>query len=224
MRFVKLVILAMACSAALVAPASRAQASLIPVRPDAFPSGSPLITFDGVAAGTAVNGLFVDNVGFQFTINGIQASAAFIDGGPGITNNITPPDIVSNEGNAGATLTVMLPTPARVFGYGYAINNVGFVPNATYVELFNGTTSLGIVSFDGKPDPTFTGGFAGVFSSDPFTSAQLTFSTAGFGFAVDNIRYAAYAAPEPASLVMGGIGFLGVLGVSARRRRQRSRA
>jgi hypothetical protein len=136
-----------------------------------------------------------------------------IDGGPGTTNNITPPNIVSVGDDTGI-LGLLLPAPVTLFGYGYAILNVVTVANATTINIFMGTTNLGTLSYTGDPDPTFAGGFAGIQSTVPFDRVELTFnSTAAPAFAVDNVRFA--IVPEPSTILLTGV----ALALLLRRRR-----
>src|SRR5437762_2979388 len=88
------------------------------------------------------------------------------------------------------------PNLSTQFAYRYAINAQVSVPTATTIELFAGSTPVGNISFTGVPDPTFTGGFAGVASDTPFDRAILTFSDVGDAFAVDNVTFAANRASD----------------------------
>ena len=133
--------------------APRASASLITVGIGAFPMGSTLTTFDGLALGTEVDGRTVDAaVGpggailFQYSLGTGRVS---IGVGPNTTNNINQPAIVSNPGaNNSGVLTMMFPSLVDTFGYGYALQG----PNArTTLSLFDGTTSVGC-SFTATPD------------------------------------------------------------------------
>jgi hypothetical protein len=200
--------------AALLSPRA-ATASVIPVTVAAFGAGSTLTTFTGLADGTEVNGLVVDGIQFQYSLGN---GNVVIDGGPGVTLDIAPPNVVSIGNNSGI-LTLMLPSLVDTFGYGYAILNTIAVPNATTIALFNGATPVGTLSYNGVPDPTFTGGFAGISSTLAFDRVQLTFNSAGApAFALDNIRTAANGAvPEPATLLLLGSGLVGLS--RARRRR-----
>ena len=191
--------------ALVTAPA--ASAATIPIGIGAFGAGSTLTTFTGLPDGTEVNGLTVDGILFAYSLgNGLVV----IDGGPGVTNNITPPNIVSVGNNTGV-LTLTFPSPLDAFGYGFAILAVIAVPDATTISLFNGAIPVGSLSFGGAPDPAFTGGFAGIQSTQPFNIAQITFnSTAAPAFALDDIRTIA-AVPEPGSLVLVGAGILAVV-------------
>ena len=175
-------------------------ASVVAVPPTAFPAGSTLITFDGLTDGTEVNGLTFDGVSFTYTVAGSPLNGAVdIDGGPGVTNNITPPNIVSVGNNSG-TLTLTLHSEENLFGYGFAILSGVVVPNATTISLFDGATPVGSLAYSGSPDPSFTGGFAGIDSTLPFNRVALTFNaTAAPAFAVDNIRFAAAPVPEPST-------------------------
>ena len=47
------------------------------------------------------------------------------------------------------------------------------VLNATSITLFSGTTEVGSLSYDGLPDPTFTGGFVGIKSTVPFNTVAI---------------------------------------------------
>jgi PEP-CTERM motif-containing protein len=180
-----------------------ALASVMAIGPGAFPSGSLLIDFTGLANGTEVNGLSVGGVGFTYTVGGIPTNGAvIIDGGPGTTNNISPPNIVSVGNNTGI-LAMTLPGPTTLFGYGYAILASGTVPNATTISLLSGSTPVGSLSYLGTPDPNFTGGFAGIQSTIPFDVVDVTFnSSAAPAFALDNVRVANTAVPEPTTLLL----------------------
>jgi hypothetical protein len=201
---------------------SNASADVIPITQLAFPPGSTLINFNGLADGTEVNGLTVNGVSFAYTVGGSPLNGAvIIDGGPGVTNNVNPPNIVSVGNNTG-TLTITLPGAMNLFGYGYAILNTIPVTNATTISVFSGVTPLGSLSYNGVRDPVFTGGFAGIQSTIPFNRVQVNFNSAAApAFALDNIRFAntVTAVPEPTTLLLLGTGLAGV-GAKVRKRRK----
>ena len=132
-----------------------AYSSVIAVGPAAFPAGAALLDFATLSTGTEVNGLIVNGVQFSYTVGGSPLNGVVrIDGGPGTTNNITPPNIVSV--NDAIILGLLLPAPVTLFGYGYAIlnpANVTTVANATTISIFWGTSNLGTLSYTGVPDP-----------------------------------------------------------------------
>lgn len=196
---------------------STVRADVFGVGPGAFGAGSTLITFTGLPDNTEVNGLNFGGVIFSYSLGNGQV---VIDGGPGVTNNITPQNIVSVGNNTGI-LTLNLGGLAYGFGYGYAILNTVPVANATTITLFNGVTNVGTLSFNGVVDPLFTGGFAGVFSTVAFDRVQLTFnSVAAPAFALDNIRISTNPVPEPATILLLSSGLVAV-GENLRRRRRR---
>jgi hypothetical protein len=157
---------------------SLSHASLTPIGPLDFASGAIVLNFSTLADNTEANGLVLDGVLFQVKKNGSSTNGiVVVDGGPGITGNISPPNLVSLSDPNGVALIVSLPNLAIQFGYGYAINAEVSVPAATTIELFAGATSIGSISFTGIPDPIFTGGFAGVASDTPFDRAVLTSPT-----------------------------------------------
>ena len=174
-------------------------ATVVAVGPGSFPAGSTLIDFAGLASGTEVNGLTASGALFNYMVGGSPLNGAVvIDGGPGTTNNITPPNIVSVGNNSG-TLTIALPNTASIFGYGYAILTTVSVANATTISLFSGSTSVGSLSYNATPDPTFTGGFAGIQSTIPFDRVAVTFnSVAAPAFALDDVRF--NTIPEPSTM------------------------
>ena len=142
--------------------APRASASLITVGIGAFPMGSTLTTFTGLALGTEINGLMVDPaVGpggailFEYSLGNGRVS---VNVGPNTTNNINQPAIVSNAGaNNSGVLTMTFPSLVDTFGYGYALLGAGTIPNGTTLSLFDGATSVGSLSFTATPDLVFPG-------------------------------------------------------------------
>jgi hypothetical protein len=188
--------------------AGTATASVVAIGPGGFPAGSTVLTLTGLADGTEVNGLTVSGVLFNYSLGD---GFVIIDGGPGITNNVDPPNIVSVGDDTGI-VTVTLPSLVNTFGYGYAILNTDPVAGATTINLFNGATPVGSLSYDGVPDPAFSGGFAGISSTLLFDRVELTFNSAAApAFAFDNVTFGVAAdVPEPSTLLLiaTGIGLL----------------
>ena len=121
-------------------------------------------------------------------------------------------------------LSLAFPTLIDRFGYGFAILSAVSIPNATTISLFTGAVPVGSLVFPGVPDPTFTGGFAGIQSTIPFNRADLTFNSVGVpAFALDNVRTATpgtpTTVPEPTSLLLLGSGLV----LATRYRRQNRR-
>ncbi len=190
---------------------TNAMADVVAVGPGDFPPGTITITFEGIPDGTEVGGLIVNGVLFEYTLP-VGLGGVMIDGGPGVTNHITPPNAVTYGDNVGVAMSLFLPAPATMFGYGFALDTFGPVTNATAIILYDGFNILGSLSFDGNSDPNFTGGFAGIQSTIPFNRADMWFNyDAAPAWAFDNIMI--YATPEPGTLVLLGGGLPGMVRV-----------
>lgn len=174
--------------------------------PGAFPGSALLVDLTGLIDGTEVNGLSAGGLTFSYSLGNDNI---IIDGGPGMTNNVSPPNIVSIADPSGV-LTVMLPGLSDLFGYGYAIQAYTRVVGATTITLFNGSTNVGSLSYTAVPDPSFAGGLAGISSTSAFNKVEMTFNfVAATAFAADNFRVSAI--PEPATLGMFAIGMAALL-------------
>ena len=193
-------------------------ATLAPLAPNNFAPNATSLDFSGIASGTEVNALSINNVLFQVTENGVPTNgAAIVDAGPGTTNDIVPPNLVSLSNPSGLALVVSLPNPITQFGYGYAILTTSPVAPATTIQLFAGLAPVGSLDFAGSPDPKFTGGFAGLSSTVPFDRAVLTFSTLGEAFAVDNVTFATTVPDNERTLTLFAIGVFGLISLRFRR-------
>ena len=199
----KLQVVALFLSVFFLVPS--AVSSVIAIGPGSLPVGSPTLTFTGLNA-IEVNGLVVSGVLFNYSLGN---GGVIIDGGPGMTNDIAPPNIVS-IGPDNGILTITLPSLANNFGYGYAILSTSTVVNATTINLYNGSTAVGSLSYNGLPDPIFAGGFAGISSTLAFNRVQLAFNSAvAPAFALDNVTFTPL--PEPSTLLLVGTGLCLVL-------------
>lgn len=213
------VVLSAVLATAFGAPAARAD--VIAISPAAFPLGSTLLTFTGLALGTEVNLLTVGGVQFTYSFG---PGNVIVGLGPGNTNNITSPDIELRQGaNPTGVLTMALPSLQNLVGFGFALLTTTPVPNAVIVSLFNNATPVGALLYGAVPDPLFAGGFAGIQSTLEFNRVQLSFNPGVAAFAVDNIRFSTTTPtviPEPSTLalVLSGLGVI----VALRRRRPRS--
>jgi hypothetical protein len=193
-----------------LAPASN-NAALTPISRADFAAGATVLDFSGLADGTEANNLVLDGVVFQVTKDGTPTNGIVaVDGGPGVTQNISPPNLVSIADIDGVALVVSLPNLTNQFGYGYAIRFEASVPTATTISLFAGQTVIGNISFTGTPDPQFAGGFAGVASKSPFDRAVISFSDLGDAFAVDNVTFASGVSEQGTTMILLSIG-MGVL-------------
>ena len=175
-----------------------------------------IVHFDEVPDGTPINGLTIK--GFTFSENTPQALATS-GGGPGPTNHISPPEALQLLGTfnpATYALTVTMPGAVTSFGFGFAILDLAPTANALTITLFNGATNLGSLTYAGSPDPMFDGGFAGIGSTDAFTSARITFGPTAQSYAIDNMAAVTAAIPEPGTALFG----LALCGIAAIRRRR----
>jgi hypothetical protein len=201
---------------ALVSFAAPASAAVIPIGPGAFGGAATLTTFAGETNGGEVNGSVVDGILFSYSLGN---GALIFDGGPGVTNNVNPLNIVSIQCQNEGTLTMTLPDYVDRFGFGYALLFNQPLAVAATISIFDGATFLGTLSYASAPDPNFTGGFAGIESTILFNRVEVVFNSTDAGeFALDNIRTENSAVPEPASLLLLGAG----LAAAGRRLRRRA--
>jgi hypothetical protein len=171
--------------------------------------------FSSLPSFTEVHGLTIGGLTFGYSLGAGQVSIAT---GPGPTNNMSDPNVIT-LGDASGTLTISLAAPAVQFGYAFALLSGTPVPQGTTAELFSGATSVGSLSFDGLPDPTFAGGYAGIQSTLPFDRVVLSFAAGLPAWAVDNMRVT--AVPEPSTVAMWGLGLLALLSMAGRAPKRR---
>lgn len=198
---------------------STAQADVVSVGPSAFGGSSTLITFTGLSNSPPtieVNGLNFGGVVFTYSLGN---GHLVIGGGPFLSNNVSQPNIES-IGDPSGILTIQLSGLVDTFGYGYALNTLTPVANATTITLFNGLTNVGTLSYDAVPDIHFAGGFAGIFSTVAFDRVELTFNSAAApNFAVDNIRTAT-TVPEPSTMLLLVTGMAGIAAKCGQKQRR----
>jgi hypothetical protein len=201
---------------------AQAFASVIAVGPDAFLPGSPVLTFDGFADGTEVNGLVYGGVRFSYEVGGVPLNGELGIYGPSLNipaNHFILPAVLTNPFTTvdkSGTLMLDLPSSTTLFGFGYVINTyLPFATRTTTVSLFNGVTPVGALTYTAVPDPGVPGGFAGIESTTPFDRVGVTFGGPAEFYGVDNITLlTAAAVPEP-STILSTVAGLSLLYVSA---------
>ena len=199
-------------------PGPTVHAGIMAIEPGDFSGGETLIDYGPpLITGAPVDGLTISGVLHEFSVGGLSSLDATVSpGGPGDTNSVSPPLI---EGDAAGLLSLSFPTPQTRFGFGFAILATSALADGTTIELFDaGSASLGSIAFPALPDPTFPGGFAGIESTEPFTSAEVTFSGDASRFALDDVRFENFV-PEPSSLCVWMFFAAGLVGRRSRRGR-----
>jgi hypothetical protein len=87
--------------------ASIGQAPVEPIAPSAFSDSS---SFDGLATGTEANGLAVAGLSFGVIVASVSANGqVIVDAGPGVTGNVSPPNLGSVANLPDLVLTVDFP-------------------------------------------------------------------------------------------------------------------
>lgn len=106
---------------------------------------------------------------------------------------------------------------AYTMSFGSNITALSFDFGAFYDNAVNLNITLGNGEFFSVNSPAGGYGFFGITTSAAFNSLSISTSNAFTAF--DNVSYGSAAVPEPASLALVGLGFVGL--VAMRRRRVR---
>lgn len=194
-----------------------ANAAPLPIGVDVFESatGATLVTFEGIPEFTEANGLTVGSLTFEYAG---PAGSAFI--GPTLeSDNIAGESLAISAFGAPEALSIHFSSAVIAFGTGFAFSTQDAVADALTIEIFDGLTSLGTLSFNANPDPSLIGGFAGLRNDVAFDRVVLTFDDPNaLLIALDNLRTIPAPStpiPEPATLSLLG---LAVVAVRHRRR------
>lgn len=203
---------AMLAAASTFAASGPAVAALMPLDALAF-AGSTRTTFGGIAEGTEVNGLSVDNLTFTYAggngavvISSIGFTALFP------SSNVSDP-VLNAPLPMPAALTVEFDRPVSAFGFGFAFSAFTSDATALRITAFEGSDQLGTVTFGSAPDPLLVGGFAGVADdATAFDRVVINLTQeASEAFALDNFRTIPAAVPEPTTLSLLGLAALAAL-------------
>jgi hypothetical protein len=106
--------------------------------------------------------------------------------------------------------------PVTTFGLEMFPNFTVFFPAPMTAQFFHNDTLLGTIHLNVFEQSARL--FAATDTDTPFTSVQLSTAPSTFGFLIRDVR-AEVAAPEPASLVLFGLGMCGMIGYRWRRTR-----
>ena len=179
-----------------------AHAAVSAIGVGSFSPTASLQTFNDAATGTDVNGLVLGGLSFSYSLGNAQV---VVGSGPGNTNSVNDPSAVST-GDPSGVLRIALSEASLQFGFGFALLGPSAIPDGTTISLFSGATPIGSLVYGAAPDPSFSGGFAGIESTSAFDRVELTFNPAAIAWAVDNIRVT--PVPEPSALALFALGAL----------------
>ena len=161
-----------------------------------------------------VNGLSFMGVTFGFQVGGLSsADARYNAEGPGLLTFIQD---ASLEGTTTGVLMLDFAAQTPILRFGVALSSLNALAPGISVQLFDASLQpLGVLTLDTSPLLTFSEGQFSYLGA-PIRRAVITFNAAGARFAVDNLTFE--PVPEPASLVLFGIGLAGL--VASRKRRK----
>lgn len=204
--------------AVLIAAFSTKATAVISMPLSGFASSDTVITFTGVSNESPVGASFGGSgVTFSGALNGMTAgdTGFFPANGDGV---IASNWFYSQGQNQGLSFTADFTT--QIDRVGFWLEN--WSNQTMSVQLFNGLTSVGTLSF--AQTSTLTAEFRGLSSTNTFNRAVFTntSNTNGF-FAIDNFTFglsAVSAVPEPGTWLMMLLGF-GAIGGAMRMRRPR---
>ena len=133
-------------------------------------------------------GLYVDGVSYTFTVGGAPSgdcdAGTFI--GPGVTNNISSPNI---EGTSAGVLHLTFDVPTTKFGFGVAQSTFGG-PQTVIINLYRPGVGLlrEQVPLDITNDPGFVGGRYD-YDGPAIKTVTIQFNATSPRFALDNVSY-----------------------------------
>lgn len=195
-------------------------------------STSTHINFDGApfTSGQSVNGLTVQNVLFEFFVNGVESGEAQVGPGPTGLSFFSSPSALSGPAGPSSTLVMTFLNPVWYFEFSLARNvahdSCSWWHSTADVTVFGGfgqrTTTLDLWTEPGNTDWT-----VGEFTDDPdddpvnyLTRAEIAFSgRGGDTFLLDEIEaeHRAISVPEPTLPLLLASGLLALCALPSRR-------
>ena len=155
-----------------------------------------------------VDGVSIAGVTFDFKIGGLDSlDATYGSGGPGTITFVQDPSL---EGNSLGILTLNFAAPTPLLSFGVALNTFGTLMPGFTVELFDASlTSLGVTQVTTNSLISFT---EAQFShgGPPILRTVLNFNNPAGRFAFDNLTFDVTTVPEPTSILLVGIGLVGL--------------